>query len=427
MEKKGVFKRIISDFIEQPVVDSFPRDLELPSDIPKIISIIGPRRAGKTYILFHLIAQLRQSVPKDRIIYLNFEDDRIFPLQLEDMEVLVQAYYELFPENKEEKVWFFFDEIQEVPNWEKFIRRLFDTENCRIYLTGSSAKLLSRELATALRGRTLPFEVFPLSFSEFLRFNTIEANPATSKGQATILHWFDRWLRQGGFPELIFLPQELHRRTVDEYLGLMLYRDLAERFSVRNPSLLKYILKYAIANVALPMSLTKTFNDLKSQGYAVGKNTVYDYLSYLEEAFLIFKTDIWHRSVRAQAVNPSKMYLLDPAFKYAMIIGEDTGRMLENAIFLHLRRQGVTPYYVLKKQEVDFYWEGGIPVNVCLDFYSFSTKEREVNGMLEALNFLGLREGIILTRDKEEIIKKEGRQIRVLPAWHILLGKEELL
>lgn len=424
MSKKPVFRRIIADFIDQSLSEALPRDLNLPLDVPKIVSIIGPRRAGKTFLLYHVIQRLREKLPADRLVYLNFEDDRLFPLQLEDMNELVQAYYEMYPENREVKVWFFLDEIQEVPNWEKFIRRLFDTENCRIYLTGSSSKLLSRELATSLRGRTIPFEVFPLNFGEFLRFNKVDVNPESSKGQAAILHWFDRWLRQGGFPELIFLPENLHRRTVDEYLDLMLYRDLTERFSIRNPSLLKYLLKYVIGNVALPLSMTKTFNDLKSQGYAISKNTVYDYLSYLEEAYLIFKVDIWHRSVRAQAINPSKIYLIDPAFKYAMSIGEDTGRMLENAVFLDLRRKGLSPHYVQNKQEVDFYWENGRPVNVCLDFYSTSTRERETKGMVEALKFLNLSQGMILTRDITQHIRVDGKRILVRPAWKFFLDED---
>jgi predicted AAA+ superfamily ATPase len=421
MDKKPIFRRVIADFIEKPLMETFPRKIDLPHDVPKVVSLLGPRRAGKTYVLFHLIAEFRQNIPPNRLVYLNFEDDRLFPLRLEDMDALVQAYYEMYPENREERVWFFFDEVQEVPKWEKFIRRLLDTENCRIYLTGSSSKLLSRELATSLRGRTLPFEVFPLNFNEFLDFNRISINPETSKGLATVLHWFDRWLDQGGFPELVFLPEHLHRKTVEEYLNLMLYRDLTERFSIKNPSLLKYLLKYIVGNLAQPISLSKAFNDLKSQGYAISKNTVHDYVSYLEEAFIIFKVDIWHRSVRAQAVNPSKMYLIDPALKYVMSIGKDRGRVLENVIFLHLRRKGIAPHYLLDKQEVDFFWENGEPVNACLEFDTPATREREIKGMTAFLRMLDLPAGRILTRDHSEEIKTEEKTIIVQPAWSYFL------
>lgn len=422
MDKKFVFRTLIADFMETPLRPSKSRDLNIPTDVPKIVSLLGPRRAGKTYVLYDIVRQLRKTVPVNRIVYINFEDDRLFPLQLSDMDALLQAYYEMFPQNRDQTVWFMLDEVQEIPNWEKFVRRLADTENCRIYLTGSSSKLLSRELATALRGRTLPFEVFPLSFGEFLRFNDIAlAHPDGSKAQALALHWFDRWMAQGGFPELVFLPEELHRAVINEYLDLMLYRDLTQRFSVKQPALLKYLLKYFLQNMANPTSITKVFNDLKSQGFSVGKNTVFDYISHMEEAYVLFQTDIWHKSARAQAVNPSKYYAIDPALKYTMSIGQDKGWVLENAVFLHLRRQGLAPHYFLQKQEVDFYWENGIPLNVCLDFSAPETRQRELKGMLQALQALDLPTGTILTRDQHEDIQVEGRQIAVRAAWRYFL------
>ncbi len=424
MDKKIVFKRIIADFIEKPLMDVKPRALKIPIDVPKIVSLLGARRTGKTHILFGIIRALRKQVAANRLVYLNFEDDRLFPLRLEELDGLVQAYFELYPENRDKQIWFFFDEIQEVPNWEKFVRRLFDNENCRIYLTGSSSKLLSRELATALRGRTLPFEVFPLNFGEFLQFSNIAVNTETSKGQAMILHWFDRWLNQGGFPELIFLPENLHRQTINEYLDLMLYRDLTERFAVKQPALLKYLLKFFLQNLANPISINKVFNDLKSQGYAIGKNTVFDYVSHLEEAFVLFRANIWNRSARVQAVNPSKFYTIDPAFKYAMSISEDKGGVLENAAFLHLRRQGLSPHYFFEKQEVDFYWENGQPTNVCLDFHEPATRTREIKGLAAALQFLDLPEGQILTWDKSEEIRVEGKTVQVMPAWRYFLNSE---
>jgi predicted AAA+ superfamily ATPase len=421
--KKQVFQQIIADFFEKPLDHVIPRDYKIPLDLPKIISLLGPRRAGKTYILFDLIKQLRASVPVQRLVYVNFEDDRLFPLRLEEMDDLIQGYYELYPNYKEEKVWFFFDEIQEVPNWEKFIRRLFDQENCRIYLTGSSSKLLSRELATVLRGRSIPYEIFPLNFKEFLQFNKVEINPITSKGQALLLHHLRIYLKQGGFPELVFLPPDIHNRIVNEYIDLLLYRDLTERFSVKHPQLVKYLLKYALTNLATAFSVQKVFNDIKSQGYKVGKNSVYEYLSYLEEAFIVFRVDIWSRSIRKQAVNPSKTYAIDPAFKYAMSIGEDYGRVLENAVFLELRRRGIHPAYFYQKQEVDFYWENGILTNACYDYRFEDTRKREINGLLEAMDYLNLQESQLISWDNQEILNFGNKQIVVRPLWEFLLAK----
>ena len=142
----------------------------------KIVSLVGPRRVGKTFVLYGLIRTLRKTIPAECLVYISFEDDRLFPLQLSDLDGLIAGYYELYPEHRDRTVYFFLDEVQEVPHWEKFVRRITDQENCRVYLTGSSSKLLSQELATSLRGRTVSFEIFPLSFSEFLSFRCIKAN-----------------------------------------------------------------------------------------------------------------------------------------------------------------------------------------------------------------------------------------------------------
>ncbi len=427
MNKKSVFQRIIADFVENALGTVISRQIELPLDVPKIVSLLGPRRAGKTFVLFDLISRLRQRVPAHRLVYINFEDDRLFPLKLQDLDALLLGYYEMYPENKDVQVWFFLDEVQEVEQWEKFVRRLADQENCRIYLTGSSSKLLSRELATSLRGRTLPYEVFPLSFGEFLQFNRIEANPNSSKGQALLLHWLRRYLRQGGFPELVFLPEEVHRRTINEYLDLMLYRDLVERFSIKNPALLKYLLKYMLGNLANPISVTKVYRDLKSQGYAVGKNTVFEYISYLEEAFALFRVDIWSRSVRAQAVNPSKVYGIDPAFKYAMNIGEDVGRVFENAVFLALRRQGYPLSYYLDGQEVDFFWENGRLVNACYSLSDPNTLLRETEGLFLAMKNLDQTESLLLNWDEQQEFQRDGKKIIVQPLWEFLLQKKPIV
>ncbi len=428
MDKKAAFQQVIAEFIEWDLRGVKPRQIAIPLDVSKIISVIGPRRAGKTYVLFDLIRQLRhQKIPANRLVYVNFEDDRLFPLGLGDMDSLLRGYYEMFPHNKDEKVFFFLDEVQEVENWEKFVRRLFDQENCRVYITGSSAKLLSRDLATTLRGRTLPYRVLPLSFGEFLQFNEIKANRYTTKGKAFLLNNLQRYLRQGGFPELIFLNPSLHNRLINEYIDLMLYRDLTERFSLRNPTLIKYLLKHLLANLGTLTSVTKVYNDLKSQGYKVGKNTIFDYISYLEEAFLIFRVDMWSRSVRKQAVNPSKVYGIDPAFKYAMNISEDRGRVFENSVFLELYRREKMPHYYVVNREVDFYLEEDQRlINACYEYTLPATRKREIEGLFEAMKALNLKTGELLTWDFREEIKQNDRTVLVRPLWEFLLEKDSL-
>lgn len=424
MDKKTVFQELIADFIRRPDRLVKTRDQVIPHDIPKIISLLGPRRAGKTYILFSLIEKLKETIPSDRLVYVNFEDDRLFPLKLEDMDGLVKGYYEMYPGNKDYTVYFFFDEIQEVDQWEKFIRRIHDQENCRIFITGSSSRLLSRELATSLRGRTLPFEVFPLSFKEFLSFRNVSYDLFSSKGQAVLVSELNKYMMQGGFPELIFLPEELHKEVINEYINLMLYRDLTERFSLKHPHLIKYLLKFLLTNMGRILSVNKIYHDLKSQGYAVGKNTVYDYISYLEEAFIIFSVDLFSPSIRRQTVNPSKIYGIDPAFKYAMSMGEDKGQVFENTVFMELRRRKKHPFYLLEKQETDFYTEEGLLINACMDISHPDTRKREIGSLLEAMDHTGLSESQLITRDQKEEIEISGKKIIVRPLWEFLLETE---
>lgn len=426
MNKKAVFQELIADFISRPLTNVLPRELTIPDDVPKVVSLLGPRRAGKTHILFDAVRRLRHKIPVHRLVYINFEDDRLFPLQLDDLDAMVTGYYEIYPEAKDEMVWFFLDEVQEVDHWEKFVRRLSDQEYIRVYITGSSSKLLSKELATSMRGRTLPYEVFPLSFREFLQFNQIEADIFSSKGKALLAHWLQRYLLQGGFPELVFLPEEVHRRTINEYIDLMLYKDLMERYSLKNPALLKYLLKFLLGNMANPISVTKVYNDLKSQGYAVGKNTVFEYISYLEEAFCLFRVEIFDASARVQAVNPSKIYAIDSAFKYSMSIGRDIGRVFENTVFMELRRQGIQPSYLRGDQEVDFFWEGGQLINACFDASNHSTRQRELHGLHRAMNQLDLKESWLITTDEKKDISQDGSVIHVLPLWEFLLNRHTM-
>jgi uncharacterized protein len=421
MSKHRVFQQLINDFIQRPLADVRRRDLPLPLDLPKIISLLGPRRSGKTYLLFDVARQLRQQMASSRIVYLNFEDDRLIPLSVADLNDLVEGYYALFPDHRDETVYFLLDEVQVVEQWEVFVRRLSDQENCRIYLTGSSSKLLSRELATALRGRTLPFEVFPLSFAEFLRFRGVEVNLPSSQGTATLQHELAQYLKQGGFPELIFLPEIYHERTIREYIDLMIYRDLVERFNLRNPALIKYLLKHFLKNLASPLSFQKVYRDLRAQGYTIAKNTVYEYFSYLEEAFVLFAVQRWSTSVRQQAINPVKIYGIDPAFKRIMSIGEDQGRLLENLVYLHLRRTEQQVHYWLGKQEVDFLAEGQL-INVCLELDNPETRQREVAGLWEGMEAMDLPEATLLTWHQRETIEQPGKRIQVIPVAEWLLA-----
>ncbi|KAF0217570.1 MAG: hypothetical protein FD174_3249 [Geobacteraceae bacterium] len=420
------WKQIITDSQERDYSLVVPRDIEIPLDSGKIISLIGVRRSGKTNILYSLMHRLRQTIPTDAIVYINLEDDRLFPLTPHDLGGFLDSYFELFPHNRDRRVYFFFDEIQNAPEWERFIRRLHDTENCSIFVTGSSAKLLSREIATSLRGRTISFEVFPLSFSEYLRFREIKPGHS-SRAVSMMKNAFAEYCRTGGFPETVGVDDLRAKQILHEYLQMIMYRDVADRHGVGNLFLLKSLIKHCFSNIANPLSLSKLYNDFRSQGIQLSRNTLFDYISYLEDAFALFLVPVNSQSQREVMRNPRKLYAVDHGLKGVVELptGADIGRIYENIVFLQLRRKEQTICYGRQKQEIDFVLpESASPrlINVAYDISDPATRNRELNGLVEGVRGLGVHEALLLTAEEEETVATEAGKISIMPLWKWLAG-----
>lgn len=419
------WKQIIADSQERDYSNVVSRDTVIPLDSGKIISLIGVRRSGKTNILYSLIHQLRQTIPTDAIVYINLEDDRLFPLTPHDLGGFLDSYYELFPHNRDRRVYFFFDEIQNAPEWERFIRRLEDTENCSVFVTGSSAKLLSREIATSLRGRTISFEVFPLSFSEYLRFRNIKTGHS-SRAISMIKNAFAEYCRTGGFPETVGVDDLRAKQILHEYLQMIMYRDIADRHSVGNLFLLKSLIKHCFSNISNPLSLSKLYNDFRSQGIQLSRNTLFDYISYLEDAYALFLVPVNSSSPREVMRNPRKLYAIDHGLKSVVELatGTDIGRIFENIVFLQLRRKGQNICYGRQKQEIDFVLPEGESqrlINVAYDISNIETRNRELNGLIEGMQGLGVHEALLLTTDVEETVTTEAGTISIMPLWRWLI------
>ncbi|HIJ88037.1 MAG TPA: ATP-binding protein [Desulfuromonadales bacterium] len=420
------WKQIITDSQERDYSRVVPRDIDVPLDSGKIISLIGVRRSGKTSILYSLIHQLHQTAPADALVYINLEDDRLFPLTPHDLAEFLDSYYELYPHNRDRRVYFFFDEIQNAPEWERFVRRLDDTENCSVFVTGSSAKLLSREIATSLRGRTIPFEVFPLSFSEYLRFRTIKTGHS-SRSVSVIKNAFAEYCRTGGFPETAGVDDLRAKQILHEYLQMIMYRDVADRHNVGNLFLLKSLIKQCFSNISNPLSLSKLYNDFRSQGVQLSRNTLFDYISYLEDAYALFLVPVNSSSQREVMRNPRKLYAIDHALKGVVDLatGADIGRIFENIVFLQLRRRVQNICYGRQKQEIDFVLpDGESPrlINVAYDITNVSTRNRELHGLVEGMQGLGVQEALLLTADVEETVTTEAGVISIMPLWKWLSG-----
>ncbi len=419
-----VFKELIISFKDYRIKSYIPREINIPLKSSKIISIIGARRTGKTYLLFSVYDRIRKEIPEDRIVYINFEDDRLFGLKISDLQSLISAYYELYPGNRDKTVYFLFDEIQNVKNWELFIRRVYDTENCRIYLTGSSSKLLSKEISTSLRGRTISYELFPYSFTEYLKSKKIDIDVYSQKKISYIKKAFDDYLKKSSFPELVNLESDEMRLSLQEYLNMVIYKDIVERHNVQNVYLIKSLIKFIFSNVSSLISINKIYNDFKSQGYTLSKDILHKYFGYLEDSYSVFMVPVFTKNLKELNRNPRKIYTIDNGLSCTMNMKVDIGKQFENLAYMHLRRQCRDISYFKDIQEVDFVTENSNRINltnVCYNMQNSQTRERELSGMFEALKKLKVKKGIIITNDETDKIEKSGKQISILPMWKWLL------
>jgi predicted AAA+ superfamily ATPase len=426
---KDIFKRLITDFNERKLPHIFKRDYDIPLDSKKIVSLIGVRRSGKSYILFYLIELLRKQIASDRIIYINFEDDRLLGLTLKDLDDLIEGYFEIYPDSRDKKIYIFLDEVQAVEGWELFARRIHDTLNASIFITGSSAKLLSREIATSLRGRTISYEIFPLSFSEYLRFKKIEVNLNSSKSLSYIKKNPDDYLFKGGFPEVVESDDSITKRILSDYADLIIYRDVIERYGITNNLLMKNLIKYCFSNIGTLLSINKLYNEYKSQGFKTGKDTLYEYFSYLNEAYALFGIPVFRNSVKEEQRNPKKIYSVDNGFKYIFdpFVSDDFSKLYENTVFLHLRRKTGKIYYFKGNQEVDFYWTSGRErglVNVSYSINDKKTRGREMEGLVEAMDYTGSNRSILITKDIEETVRYGKKTIQIVPLYKWLIEDE---
>ena len=337
------------------------REAQFPKAPGKIQVAIGMRRSGKTYFLYQKILDLLKSgAHLTAILYLNFEDDRLMPIDEKKLAKLVDDFYTLYPENHDQKCYLFFDEIQNVKNWPLVIRRLHDTKNAEIFLTGSSAKLLSKEIATSLRGRSLATEIWPYSFKEFHRAKKIPLSRSLfdKKTHDKLAQIFNSYLSQGGFPEIVSFDPFAQQKTLQEYLDVVIYRDMIERHEIKHPTVIKYLILSLIHNVGKPFTVNKFYNDIQSQGHSIGKDILYDYLSYIEDAYLAFAVPLYDKSIRKVQTNPKKIYGIDTGLIRALTLDYDNdwGRLFENMIYLELRRLGckISYYLTHDRHEVDF-------------------------------------------------------------------------
>ncbi len=423
---KDVLKTIIVESQEKKLVEIQLRDIEIPINTQLIVSLIGPRRSGKTYLLHSVYQQLIENgINRNQLIYINFEDERL-TMQTTDLDLILQSYLELYPENLLENCYFFFDEIQNIDGWEKFIRRVFDNLCKNIFVTGSNAKLLSTEIATSLRGRTISYTVLPLSLKEYLRFKNVRVSLFNTQKKAALLSHIKEFILNGGFPEVINFEKDTRLRVLQSYFNTMIYRDIIERYKITDPLILKYFIKKMFAGIGKPMSINKIYNDLRSQGYKVSNNVLYNFDDYCKTIFLSISIPKFDFSEIKQAKSEKKTYAIDTGLLASIefSFSENLGKLFENAILLEFLKQGKEMFYFMDKVECDFIVKDKdvlYPFQVSYMIENSETKERELKGLVAACEKLGVTEGTIITFDEKEELLYKGITIKIIPMYEYFL------
>src|SRR3989344_651849 len=428
------YKQIIVFWKEFNIPNTLERTIKVEMDTEFINTISGPRRAGKTYLCFQLINKLlEKGISKENIVYINFEDNKLLGADSTDLDKLVETIFELSNVNKKQKIYLFFDEIQTVKNWDSWARTMNDTrKDIQIILTGSSSKLLSKEISTKLRCRVLNYEVFPLSFKEILNWKNIKYDLKTishSRDKIEIKKLFSKFVSDGGYPATI--SQSMQKENIlQSYYDSMIFKDIVERHKIEDVNKLKALANVLFGSVSKEMSYTKLTNKLTSIGFRISKNTVIEYISYFEDAYLFFQNVKYEYSLAKQLGSIKKIYCIDNGLLNAVSFkfSDDFGKLLENVVFIELRRRNEQTYYYRNKYACDFIIVRKNKVSSAIQVtkkISDENEKREMNGILEAMKEYKLNEGIILTEEKEKEITIEGKKIKIIPIWKWLLEKSD--
>ncbi len=431
-------KAIVAELIQTFYDSAFPelelRNLEIPERERNATVMTGMRRTGKTFLAFQRIQELlkKNNLDLNRILYMNFEDDRLFGFSVEDFRLIPDLYFQFFPENMNKMCYFFLDEIQNIPEWELFVRRLIDTGRIQVYLTGSSSKLLTSEIATSMRGRSLEVEVFPFSFEEFLkRHNILNEIPNIIAGsnKVKVKNALDEYFKIGGFPEVQGATPQQWLSILQGYSRSVMLKDVAERHKILNTDALKYIMHRIFHNTSQKLSIRSIYDELKKLDMGVDRNYIKSYLDYFCDAYIFYPVSYKTDSLAQKRNNPDKYYAIDIGLVRAMSSkqSQDKGYLLENLVFLHLRRKGYKIEYLVTRNgyEIDFIAYHPLEreykiIQVSYTLKDEDTFEREIRALKDVIDYVHSQECLIVTWDEEAELE---HGIKAVPAWKFLLDR----
>lgn len=395
-------------------------EFRLPQAVNKVVVLYGVRRSGKTFILYDLF---RNS--SEESLYIDFEDERLTDFRLEDFEVLRETFLELNPHLVNKNRVFLFDEVQNIPGWEKFCRRVAEREKTQVYVSGSSSKIMPEEIHTSLRGRAWSVEITPFSFREYLTAVNVALDRDLLYGQKKVLlkKYFNDYLRWGGFPEIALSRNEFDKnKIIKEYLGSIFFKDLVERYKINNIPLLDSMTECLFAFFAQKFSLSSFYRQYKDK-ISFSKDSLFSYYKHFLQSMLIFEVRKFTESPYKRLRNPAKIYLIDPALARKMS-SQDSGRILENIVFLELRKNTDKISYFEDGCECDFIVNDRGKFLAYQSCYELTpeNKHREFDGLAVCCKQLKLKRGVIVTLDQSDEFVKDGVKIEIVPVWKWLLA-----
>ena len=424
MSLKTTFQSVIALHQEEFPYDLVARSLSLPTDKSNIVTVTGVRRCGKSSLLKLAVNSLLKSgVGKERILYIGFDDERFSEMKVSDFDEILQAYREMFPHQPLKEVYMFFDEIQLIDGWELFVLRVYKDYCRNIFITGSTAEMLSGEMASALRGYPDEYKEQVLSFDEYLRFKKVNANRFTEDGVAVIKDEFKRYCVEGGFPKVVLTDGKSEKtKLLQSYFNTMLFRDLIEHYGIKSPSAtVKYFLKRVMANITKPTGVNAIYNEMKSAGMKVSKDYLYDWLDYACKIFLFDRVPKYSVSYTKESLLPAKYYVADMGLRNAVLQPQsmDSGKALENIVFRSLKADMGDEdkiYYFSEGKECDFVIQHSESITeliqVCWELTD-ENYEREMGGLLAASEYTGCRNCRIITFDRTDSLEYHGLQVEI--------------
>lgn len=410
------------------------RENPLPINSGKIVTIPGVRRCGKSSRMEAVINELLASgVGRERILWVSFDDERLIRMNSDELDQIIEAYREMFPDIEMSSVYMFFDEIQLINNWEYFVMRLYKHYSKNIYISGSNSTMLSIELKSALRGWPDEQETFPLSFREYCDFNGIATDSWLEADTAKLRNAFVAYNREGGFPEVVLTNNPIQKvKILQTYFDTMLLKDLVEHYRLSNIEVLRYYLKRIMTNLTKPTSIRTIHGEIKSRGLKVSKDDLYQWANHACDIFMFIRVSNYSKSLQKIVSSQPKYYCIDNGLRNAVLLpqSDDDGKKLENTVFLNLyrnRTQVDRIFYYQGKGECDFVIQRGVDIHqliqVTWKMDDEATRRREINGLIEASEVTGCQNLLIITADSsEEIQLNDKLTIHVIPAWRWLLS-----